>query len=96
VIAALGQLAQQGVSAAEDELVHLMEDGDEATRIQAVTELSVAFWHRPNEIPERLLGKIGVLATEDTREVRMAARASLYNLAQLGSRKAERLIQEWR
>jgi HEAT repeat protein len=96
VIAALGQLAQQGVTAAEDELVQLMEDGSEIVRIQAVTELAIAFWHRPNEIPERLLNKIGNLATEDTPEVRMAARASLSNLVQLGSTQAEDLVRQWR
>jgi len=93
-IAALGQLAQQGVIAAEDELLQLMADPSEAVRIQAVTELSVAFWHRPKEIPERLLSKILALATEDTDEVRMAAKASLSNLAQLGSAAAEKLLSD--
>ena len=89
-IGALGQLAQQGVTAAEDELLRLMTDPDEAIRVQAVTELSVAFWHRPTEISDRLLNVILGLATRDTEEVRMAAKASLSNLAQLGSKAAEK------
>jgi len=93
-IAALGQLAQQGVTAAEEELLQLMADPSEAVRIQAVTELSVAFWHRPAEIPEKLLSKITAVATEDTDEVRMAARSSLSNLAQLGSLAAEELLSK--
>jgi HEAT repeat protein len=91
-IAALGQLAQQGVTAAEDELLQLMANSSEAVRIQSVTELSVAFWHRPNAIPERLLSRIVTLASEDSSEVKMAARASLSNLAQLGSKSAEELL----
>jgi HEAT repeat protein len=91
-IAALGQLAQQGVVAAEEELLQLMTDTSEVVRIQAVTELSVAFWHRPNDIPERLLNKIQVLARENSPEVQMAAKAALSNLAQLGSEKAEQLL----
>lgn len=91
-IAALGQLAQQGVVAAEDELLQLMNDASELVRIQAVTELSVAFWHRPNEIPKRLLNQIIKRATEDNAQVQMAAKAALSNLAQLGSREAERLL----
>jgi len=91
-IAALGQLAQQGVTAAEDELLHLMSDSSETIRIQAVTELSVAFWHRPNQIPERLLKKILELAGNDTMDVKMAAKAALSNLAQLGSADAAQLL----
>jgi len=91
-IAALGQLAQQGVTAAEDKLLELMADASEIVRIQSVTELSVAFWHRPKEIPEKLLDRILVLAREDTSEVQMAAKASLSNLAQLGSSAAEELL----
>jgi HEAT repeat protein len=91
-IAALGQLAQQGVTTAEDELLHLMSDSSETNRIQAVTELSVAFWHRPNQIPERLLQKILEVARNDTLDVKMAAKAALSNLAQLGSADAARLL----
>jgi HEAT repeat protein len=91
-IAALGQLAQQGVAAAEAELLKLMSDTSESVRIQAVTELSVAFWHRPNELPKRLLERIVELTTGDVSEVRMAAKAALSNLAQLGSVEAEKLL----
>jgi len=91
-IAALGQLAQQGVQAAEDELLALMADQSERVRIQAVTELSVAFWHRPNDIPTRLLERFRDLACNDTADVRMAAKGSLSNLAQLGSAAAEELL----
>jgi hypothetical protein len=61
-------------------------------RIQAVTELSVAFWHRPNEMPENLLGRVFAMAADKNAEVQMAAKAALSNLAQLGSEKAGELL----
>ncbi|MBI4445170.1 MAG: hypothetical protein HY645_04610 [Acidobacteria bacterium] len=93
VISALGALAQQGSKKAEEALSVFMEEKNASLRAHALGELSVAYWHRPNKIPQGVLDRIAALAEERSREVREAALSALSNLADLGCSRAERLFQ---
>lgn len=92
VLSALGNLAQQGHAVAVKELTGVMKDKDPALRAQAVRELAVAYWHRPNEVPETVFHAITVLAADDSDEVRGAALVALTDLAQLGCEAAEQYL----
>ncbi len=91
-VEALGQLAQQGILEAETELRRLLSEGIESLRGQIVAELSLAYWHRPGEIPDELLDQFFRLTGDKVAEVRTAARAALTSLSQLGSAKAENFL----
>lgn len=94
VLSALGALAQQGSVQAEQELVRFMGEKNPSIRAQAVMELSVAYWHRPNDLPRETFEKIVALAEQRGAEVRSAALSALSNLANLGCRAAERYASE--
>jgi HEAT repeat protein len=89
VLSAMGNLAQQGDMLAVKELIRLMRDKDALLRAQAVAELAVAFWHRPNEMPETVLHEIISLTKDPSEEVQTAALDSLSDLAKLGCQGAE-------
>jgi len=91
-VEALGQLAQQGIPEAETELRRSLSQGRESLRGQIVAELSLAYWHRPGEIPDELLDQFFRLTGDQIDEVRTAARAALISLSQLGSDRAENLL----
>ena len=93
VLSALGNLAQQGNVVAVKELTRVMKEKDPALRAQAVQELAVAYWHRPNEVPETVFYVMTVLVGDDSDEVRGAALAALSDLGQLGCQAAEQYIQ---
>ena len=88
ILAAIGNLAQQGNVMAVKELTRLMRDEDTLLRAQAVTEMGVAFWQRPNEMPETVLQEIISLTRDPSQEVQTAALASLSDLAKLGCQGA--------
>lgn len=92
VLGALGALAQQGNAQAERALAVFLDEHNPAIRAQAVSELSVAFWHRPNHLSEDLFGTMVRLAEESSADVRRAAFAALSNLADLGCKAAERYV----
>lgn len=94
LVAALGQLAQQDVDLAEAELVRFLSNPDPALRSLAVTEVALAYWHRPNQISGTLLQQMFDLTADSSDEVATAAHAGLNSLAQLGCRKAEVLIAQ--
>jgi HEAT repeat protein len=89
VLSAMGNLAQQGSTLAVKELTRLMRDQDSLLRAQAVAEMAVAFWHRPNEVPETVLQEMRALAKDPSEEVKTAALDALSDLAQLGCQGAE-------
>ena len=92
ILSALGNLAQQGHVVAVKELTRVMKEKDPALRAQAVRELAVAYWHRPNEVPETVFHTMTVLAGDDSDEVRGAALSALSDLGQLGCQAAEQYI----
>ena len=92
VLSALGNLAQQGDVDAVKELTRIMKEKTPALRAEAVRELAVAYWHRPNEVPETVFHAMTVLAGEDSDEVRGAALSALSDLAQLGCQAAEQYL----
>ncbi|MEJ2721643.1 MAG: HEAT repeat domain-containing protein [bacterium] len=94
LVSALGQLAQQEVGLAEAELVTFLTESEPTLRSLAVTELALAYWHRPNQISGTLLQQIFDLTADTSDEVAIAAHAGLNSLAQLGCRKAEVLISQ--
>ncbi|HEY2930360.1 MAG TPA: HEAT repeat domain-containing protein [Acidobacteriota bacterium] len=89
ILSAAASIAQQGGQEAVEFLNEYLFCDDPAMRAHAVTELSVAYWHRPNQIPDDVLESFLKLTRDKYSEVRSAAVASLANLADLGCKKAE-------
>ena len=92
ILSAMGNLAQQGNMMAVKELTRLMRDEDSLLRAQAVTEMGVAFWHRPSEVPETVLQEIISLTRDPSEEVQTAALAALADLAKLGCQGAKQYL----
>lgn len=85
IISSLGQLAQQGVSEAEEQLINLMvSSSNQFISSLSMTELLVSYWHRPDQVPEALLEQVVSLTRNGSKEMKRAAMASLMSLAQLG------------
>jgi HEAT repeat protein len=93
VVAALGELAQQGLVEAERELGRFLDDSQPVLRALAVTELSFAYWHRPSSIPPELLQRIHRMQADESEEARTAATAALHSLARLGCTAAGSLLR---
>jgi HEAT repeat protein len=93
VVEAMGALAQQGGKRALDALLRSTRHGDPELRAQSVAEISVAYWHRPNEIPESTLQRIYELREDPDEGVSQSAVAALDSLADVGCRRAERLFR---
>ena len=89
VLSALGLLAQQGSESAVGELLTLAAREDSDRQAQAVTELSVAYWHRAHQVPDRVLNTMYGMTQAGADEVRKAAVAALSTLANLGCRRAD-------
>lgn len=89
IVSSLGRLAQQGISSARQELLHLLKAPQREIRAEAVTELAISFWHQPKDIPETILERILEAARSDSdQKVRKAALSALNTLRRLGSRSA--------
>lgn len=93
VLSALGNLAQQGTILAVKELTQVMRSREPELRAQAISELTVAYWHRVGELPETVLQQIVSLTADQADEVRRMALASLKDLAHLGCRAAEQHLE---
>jgi HEAT repeat protein len=89
IIESLGAIAQQGGGRSLDALIELVTHDDPEIQAQALSELSVAYWHRPNEISDSVLEKIYELTTHPEPIVAESALAALQNLADVGCRRAE-------
>jgi HEAT repeat protein len=89
IIESLGAIAQQGGSQSLDALIELVTHDDPEIQAQALSELSVAYWHRPNEVSDSVLEKIYDLTTHPEAIVAESALAALQNLADVGCSRAE-------
>ncbi len=89
IIESLGAIAQQGGHRSLEALLELTSHHDPEIQAQALSELSVAYWHRPNEVSDSTLQKIYDLTTHHDAMVAESALAALQNLADVGCRRAE-------
>ena len=89
IIESLGAIAQQGGKRSLEALIELLEHDDPEIQALAVSELSVAYWHRPNEIKDDTLQKIYNLTTDEEAAVAESALSALQNLADVGCTQAE-------
>jgi len=92
VLESLGTIAQQGGERSLEALLELTYHSDPEIQAQALSELSVAYWHRPNEIAEPILERLYELASHRSETVAESAIAALQSLADVGCRRAERLF----
>jgi len=89
IIESLGAIAQQGGEESLKALVELTTHPDPDIKAQALSEISVAYWHRPNDVDDATLEKIYELTTHPDAIVAESALAALQNLADVGCRRAE-------
>ena len=89
IIESLGSIAQQGGTRSLEALLELAIHNDPEIQAQALSELSVAYWHRPNDVSDSTLQKIYDLTTHHEAIVAESAVAALQNLADVGCRRAE-------
>lgn len=89
IIESLGAIAQQGGSRSLNALIELTTHNEPEVQAQALSELSVAYWHRPNEIRDSTLEQIYSLTTHPEPIVSESAIAALQNLADVGCHRAE-------
>lgn len=94
IVESLGAIAQQGGQRSLQVLLQLTEHFDPDIRAHSLSEISVAFWHRPNDIPESMLQRIHELARDSSRVVSESALSALQSLADVGCRRAERLFSD--
>ena len=92
IIASLGAIAQQGGPRSVDALIELTDHDDAGIQAQAASELSIAYWHRPNDIDDSLLGKIIELINQGEPIVAESALSALHDLADVGCRLAKQLF----
>jgi HEAT repeat protein len=92
IIESLGAIAQQGGSRSLEALLELATHNDPEVQAQALSELSVAYWHRPNDVDDSTLEKIYELTKHPDSIVAESALAALQNLADVGCRRAEELF----
>jgi len=92
VISALGTLVQHGCEDAEKALLEALKEKRPKLRAQAATEIGVAYWHAPQEISDATLEHLFEMTQDRSPSVRKAAIASIQNLAQLGTERAQTFL----
>ena len=92
IVESLGFIAQQGGERSLAALLELTGHGDHKVQAQAISELSVAYWHRPNEVADSTLERIFELTRSRSAIVAESALAALQSLADVGCRRAESLF----
>ncbi len=90
IVESLGAIAQQGGERSLQALLELAKESDPDVQAQAISELSVAYWHRPNDIRESTLELIYELTKTHNATVAESALAALQSLADVGCRRAEK------
>jgi HEAT repeat protein len=97
MLEALGAVAQQGGDSSLTALLELATQHQvPELRAQAIMELSVAYWHRPNRIPSRVLARICESTRDQDAVVSESAIAALRSLADVGCRRAEMMFSDER
>jgi HEAT repeat protein len=89
IIESLGAIAQQGGIQSLNALIELTVHVDPEIKAQALSEISIAFWHRPNEVEDSILEKIYELTNHPDPIVAESALSALQNLADVGCSRAE-------
>jgi HEAT repeat protein len=92
IVESLGAIAQQGGIRSMEALIELVRHGDPEIQSRAISELSVAYWHRPNEISRSTLELIYELTRDSSPIVAESALAALQSLADVGCHCAEDLF----
>jgi HEAT repeat protein len=92
IVESLGAIAQQGGTRSLEALLELTNHEEGELQAQSISELSVAFWHRPNDIEDSILARIYELTRDRNPIVAESAIAALQSLADVGCRRAERLF----
>jgi hypothetical protein len=92
ILESLGTIAQQGGVKSLRALLELAGHPDPEIQSLAISELSVAYWHRPNEIEDSTLELIYELTKDHSPTVAESALAALQSLADVGCRRAEKLF----
>ena len=92
IVESLGAIAQQGGERSMNALLELTWHADPEIQAQALEELSVAYWHRPNEIADATLARICELTQDQNPAVAGSAVEALQSLADVGCKRAESLF----
>jgi hypothetical protein len=92
IVESLGTIAQQGGTRSIRALLEITEHRTPELRAQALSELSVAYWHRPNDVEDATIQRILGLTKDKSSIVAESALAALQSLADVGCRKAEKLF----
>ncbi|MEJ2110819.1 MAG: hypothetical protein P8Z37_13105, partial [Acidobacteriota bacterium] len=81
IIESLGTIAQQGGEQSLNALLELTTHPDPDIKAYAISEISVAYWHRPNEVDKSILETFYELTTHPEAIVAESAVSALQNLA---------------
>lgn len=92
IIESLGAIAQQGGGRSLGALIELIVHDDPEIQANALSELSVSYWHRPNEVADSTLETICELTRHPSPIVAESALAALQNLADVGCLRAEEIF----
>lgn len=92
IIESLGHIAQQGGARALSYLMELAAGRTARLCALAIPEIAVSFWHRPNELPAKVLRLLQDRLSDEDGHIRQAAFYALENLAHLGCVKAEQIL----
>lgn len=94
IVESLGAIAQQGGRKSLEALLEVTYHKNPDLRALALSELSVAYWHRPNEIEDSILSRIFDLTSDSNPVVAESAREALQSLADVGCLRAEKLFPQ--
>jgi HEAT repeat protein len=94
ILDSLGAIAQQGGIRSLEVLLKLTHHRNPELRAHSLSELAVAYWHRPNDIEDATLKRIIDLVRDRSPIVAESALAALQSLADVGCRRAERFFAD--
>jgi HEAT repeats len=92
IIGSLGHIAQQGGTQAQELLMEMAAGRNTLRCVHAIPEIAVSFWHRPSDVPPKVLRLLLDRLDDPDVHVQEAAFGALENLADLGCLKAEQAL----